>query len=107
MPVHAGAADTLVLDAIDALRNVVSTPPIEALPLPAADRAAARALERLINARSGMAMSAAFTQWSTFCSVSDATLPMEDELFIAQRELRRAQSLIESLTMATTVPPSL
>jgi hypothetical protein len=41
----------------------------------------------------------------TFCEtvrspvrVDTAIVPMEDELFIAQRELRRAQALVESLT---------
>jgi hypothetical protein len=31
-------------------------------------------------------------------AVDTAIVPMEDELFIAQRELRRAQALVESLT---------
>ena len=58
-----------------------------------------RVLRRILDAVFGTAMGRALSQWITFCSVDTAIMPMEDELFIAQRELRRAQALVESLTL--------
>ena len=58
-----------------------------------------RVLRRILDAVFVSAMGRALSQWVTFCSVDTAIVPMEDELFIAQRELRRAQALVESLTL--------
>jgi hypothetical protein len=57
-----------------------------------------RVLRRILDAVIVSAMGRALSHWVTFCSVDTAIVPMEDELFIAQRELRRAQALVESLT---------
>ena len=80
--------DALCLDAIRELRRDVDV------------HAQQQALLRFMDAHAGLALHRLWSRWVAFCDVSDATLPLEDELIIAQRELRRAQRVIESFAVA-------
>ena len=86
-------ADALVLHAIKQLHGTGLSPPSR-------QGSAERALQRIIEANIGAVLGHVLATWHTVCCVINATLPVEDEVFIAQRELRRAQCLVESLTMA-------
>ena len=84
-----------MLDAIASLRagfgSLVGVEGTRTLPR------SSRVLERIIEATTGEAMASAWAAWRRAVALSEATLDVEDELFVTQRELRRAQAVLERL----------
>jgi hypothetical protein len=56
-----------------------------------------RQLLRAIDSLTWTATSDCWARWRTYSATASATLPIEDELFVTKRELRRAHAMIAAL----------
>lgn len=98
--------DVLLLAAMEQLREVCEgfdndpPPPPTAAPAFTAEPDFARSLLRVVEARADSALSRVLARWRESCAVSDATRPIEDDLFVTQRELRRSHAMVQSLAQA-------
>ena len=96
----AAKADTILLSALDELRALEHPADGEelfALAAPHASRRADRQLLRVIEMLSGASLTSAVAKWREFCAVREATQSLEDELVVANRDLRRSNSMLATL----------
>ena len=98
------AADRLVLDAISALNAGTETELLTSNPSQsqreeqlqlrrALEFQRERQLLRVLEACAGTAMTSGFNTWRGTCDV----MPIEDQLFTTQRELRRAHAMLMNM----------
>ena len=85
------SADALLAWALQSLR----TPASVLVERPGAKDAQDRQLLRVLSSLEGSALAAGLGRWRTFCAVTEATEPIEDEVFTTQQSLRRAHAMLQ------------
>ena len=95
------AGDAVLLAAMEELRTC-ETPAHRCLDCKRSDRAASdplaeeRALERVLLSAAAAGVQRGWARWRLFCEVLEASAPLEDELTIVHRELRRSHGMLQA-----------
>ena len=86
------SADALLLQALDELRMPTTLHAPIVSPQVRQDRQLAKVLEM----RCDTSLALRLARWRTFVAVSEATEPLEDNVFTAQQALRRAHTMLQA-----------
>ena len=92
-------ADMLIYEAITAL-GAPSSRAHDSEPIEAPDEVQVkqgRQLARVMDSLTSVATSDCFSRWRTYYTAASATLPIEDDLYVVKRELRRAHAMLAAL----------
>lgn len=86
------SADALVAAAMRELRLPTTLDEPAVVPQEAQDRQ----LLRVLGTLEGTVLADGLARWRSFCAVSEATEPIEDEVFTTRQSLRRAHAMLQA-----------